>query len=392
MINTFSNGFLRVFLSMILLAGCLAAGVYVSQVKPLWNDEIFTQVMGIENSSYQKIILGGLDEGNNCPLFYVLQKAQSEFFGYRLPFQWNGEWNVHEPYSQLFLRALPNVYMSLSVVVFFLFFWRIYSFPAALYILVVIFSSPMVWSYWAEARPYGLWFLLTTLQSVCLARLCLQNQGQRRLIWTLAGVHLLLSLTVTLSVVQIAAGVIVLLIFCPREIRKHILAAVAPGFVGLYYYLHSPRFKLWFADEGIMPLILDNIPFERMVLLGICAGFAVYLICQRSRFSRDDELPVLWRERPFLIYAALMGALTAGILAFLQLIDEGGPEGFTVSSRYFIYLTSIAILAVGMGTVSLWRALKDNVWMRWNFAIIVTGLSVMRMLQLYVKMMKFLIK
>jgi len=392
MVNTFSNAFLRVFLSMLLLAGCLAAGVYVSQVKPLWNDEIFTQAEGVEVSSYQEILLGRLGEGNNCPLFYMLQKAQSDFFGYRLPFQWNGEWNVHEPYSQLFLRALPNLYMSLPVMVFFVFFWRVYSFPAALYILVVIFSSPMVWSYWAEARPYGLWFLLTALQSVFLARCCQNEQGQRRLIWGLAGVHLLLSLTITLSVVQIVAGVIVLLFFCHRELRKHILAAVAPGFLGLYYYLHSPRFKLWFADGGMMPLVYDNVPVDRMVLMGICAGLALYLALQRTRFSRDDEFPVLWGERSYLFYAVLMGIISAGILGFLKLIDEGGPEGFTVSSRYFIFLTPVAIMATGMLTVSLWRALKDNTWMRWNFAIVVAGLSVMRILQLYVKMMKYMLK
>ncbi len=384
--NPSGNVFLRVFFAVVLLAGCLAAGFYLSQVKPLWNDEVFTQVEGIETHSYGQIILGRLEEGNNCPLFYLLQKAQCDFFGYRFPQEWNGEWNVYEPFSQVFLRVLPNLYMSLAILILFLFFWQRYSVLAALYVLVLVFSSPMVWRYWAEARPYGLWFLLTVLQSVCLAGICRGGRDPRRLIWGLAGVHLLLSLTVTLSVVQIAAAAAVLFVFCPRDCRKQVWAAAAPALVGLYYYLHSPRFKLWFSDNGIMPLIADNIPVDRMALLAVCAGLAVYAML-REDSGRAPEEGGMREERPFLVYALGMGILTAGILAYLKLIDEGGPEGFSVSSRYFIYLTPLAVMAAGVMTVRVWRALKENPWLRLNFAIIVTGLCVMRVFQSYAAMM-----
>jgi len=67
---------------------CLAIGFKLAYDKPLWNDEIYTLVSSVSRVSYLDILLGRVKEGNNCPLFYVIQKGICDIARYSIPAPW----------------------------------------------------------------------------------------------------------------------------------------------------------------------------------------------------------------------------------------------------------------------------------------------------------------
>src|SRR3989338_4552810 len=151
------------FLFLILLA----IGFVLAVRKPLWNDEIFTQTRNIDQASYAAILTGKIVEGNNCPIFYLIQKGVCDLVQYRFPKVWDSrEWEFSDLRSQLILRIMPNIFTAGTLAIIFYFFARYYSFGAGVYGLLVALSSLMVWGYWVEARPYPLWFFLTIVQSM----------------------------------------------------------------------------------------------------------------------------------------------------------------------------------------------------------------------------------
>ena len=143
----------------------LAGGFLLSQHKLLWRDEIFTQQSAIDTHSYLDLLTSKIPDGNKNPLFYIIQKAVCDISSFHLPVTYSKEQNfIRDIPSQIILRIPSNIYMSLALALIFYFFARFVSVLAAFYALSVALVSPMVWMYWVEARPYSLWFLLTTIQ------------------------------------------------------------------------------------------------------------------------------------------------------------------------------------------------------------------------------------
>jgi uncharacterized membrane protein len=58
--------------------------------------------------------------------------------------------------------------MSLGLALIVWFFCVYYSLLGGLIAFIVAISSYMLWYYWAEARPYALVFLATTIQALVL--------------------------------------------------------------------------------------------------------------------------------------------------------------------------------------------------------------------------------
>ena len=222
----------------------LSTGNYLAQRKPLWNDEIYTQVRTLDRLSYQDILLNRMTEGNNCPLFYLIQKGICDAFHYKFPFVWDGEWYVGDLPSQMILRIGSNVFMALSLTAVFYFFARYYSGLAGFYSLFISMSSFMVWAYFAEARPYALWFFLTTLQSLLFLRATVPSRIWR---W-LAVVHLFLALTITFSAVQILIVSGLLWFLREKDWKRYVFLTGIPISVCFFYYWCSPHFKFFFLE------------------------------------------------------------------------------------------------------------------------------------------------
>ena len=118
----------------------------------MWNDEGYTQLFNVEKLSYQNMILGKVVEGNNSPLFYIIQKAISAMTNYSIPItysQWGaGKKEITENAlkSQIILRINPVLFMSLAITAIFYYFSKRYSIWSGFYSVLVALSSFMVWA------------------------------------------------------------------------------------------------------------------------------------------------------------------------------------------------------------------------------------------------------
>jgi len=151
-------------IAVVLLIFLLYLGYSLSIRKPLWNDEMYSQVTVIDQVSYKDIMLIRFGESVNSPTFYFIQKFICDLTGYKFTKKWYKEWEISDLRSQIILRIASNIFMSLSIVFIFYYFAACYSGWIGIYAILVSLSSYMVWAHWAEARPYAIWFCLTGIQ------------------------------------------------------------------------------------------------------------------------------------------------------------------------------------------------------------------------------------
>ena len=76
--------FVAKIVSFLLFIILLTVGTSLAKYKPLWTDEIYSQVRSIEKLSYGAILLGPPGEGNTCPFFYLIQKTICDIFHYKV--------------------------------------------------------------------------------------------------------------------------------------------------------------------------------------------------------------------------------------------------------------------------------------------------------------------
>ena len=376
----------------------LMTGFILAAHKPLWNDELYTQERSIEGISYAKILAGQIDEGNACPLFYVIQKGVCDLLRYRLPFAWEGQWFIHDLKAQLILRAAPNIYISLTLTLIFYFFTCYYSWRAGGYALVVALSSMSVWGYWAEARPYGLWILLTSAQALILLRIMRPPPLSPRMGRWLTGIHLLLALTTVLGVPQILIGSLLVWFFKVREgqgqesagvpqriaiLRNYIFLTILPVCLSLFYYVRAPKYKFWFLGSP-MALIFENVPWDRMWIFCVYIIFFISLPFLQKRYKMGTRNPGVPLEGGgYLVFLILKILSALALLGWLVFKDEGGPQGFALSSRYFVYLAPVEVIGVTVFSLSLFRAFRGKTWARVNLIIFLGGLLILRLLKTY---------
>ncbi len=361
------------------------AGMILSARKPLWTDEIHTQVNTVERLSYPDILLlEYFPEGNRCPLFYVIQKAAADFFHYRFPVSWDKRWNFSDLRSQVILRVPAVFFMSAALAVIFYFFSRYYGLRWGAWSLAAALATPIVWQYWAEARPYALWFFLTVTQLTVFLRLLSTTQADGRLWHALILVHVLLALTVIFSAGQIAVVALMLWRHKDRRLAYPLLSAIPPLVMTLFYFLHSRQMYYWAdtaADNGrgaavIMGLFADNLgslavcfPTEYMavaVLISIVSGYDGFIRRQRTP---GDPRNLQWVTLMLLSAAALL----------LMFCSSTAMKNI-LPGRYFIYLTPAAIFGVTLFSVSLTRRFRNSRYAFMNLVFFLAGLWVLRTL------------
>ena len=72
-----------------------------------------------------------------------------------------------------------------------------------------------------------------------------------------------------------------------------------------------------------------------------------------------------------------------GLLAFLKIKDEGGPKGFIISGRYFVFLAPIAIVSTTLFVNKFFIAFHRNKWMLINIFITIISLIFIEFLIIY---------
>ena len=353
---------------------CLLAGYWLSQRKPLWNDEIYTQVTVIDKVSYFNLLTRQNPEGNNAPLFYIIQKAVCDLTGYTFPHLWKGEseWFYSEPRAQIILRMSSNVFMSLTIACIFYFFAKFYSGWTGLYGLVMALSTGVVWTYWVEARPYTLWVLLTTLQSLILLYMLEQNKVDQKLWVGLSGVHFLLSLTVILSLMQIVIASAILWLLKVKNWKKYIFLTLVPCGLCLFYYSNAPIVSYGAAD--FMSLIYVHIPRERLLIGIFLIIFFIYSVRKNKKLLKVEFI--------YLGFTVLLFAAAYLIYMLVMLKSKGTVFG-PLPDRIFIHLMPTGIIAAVIFSYYLVQEAKNKIWLFWNINILLGGLLIWQALDTY---------
>ncbi len=365
-------------ISLAVFVGLFFSGIWLSTKKPVWNDEIYTQTNTVEKSSVKDILTVKFEEGNSSPLFYLIQKGFQAVLGYHFPQKWNGEWEIEDLWTQTVMRLPANFFMSLALTAMFWFFAREYSLGAGLFALVTGLSSYMAAAYWLEARPYSLWFLLTTLLCLVFLRVCYRGKVTDRDLGALAVLYLLLSFTVIFGALQIVCFSLFLILIDRSRARAVLAVSVLPGLICAAYYVFSPKFKFFFR-EGAGELIGASIPQDRMLMLAVYAAACLFAWGQAQNgrfkiFPRPDEL----RAKMFLGLTGLTLAAALAVLAVFRAKADPGHAGFMISNRYFIFLAPVGAVAVTISVIEILRALKGRVWLQGGFLAAAGALTVFR--------------
>lgn len=396
------------FITVILFLGLFLIGLFLARHRVVWNDEIFTQVWSVSELKYQHILLGHMPEGNVTPAYYFTQKLLYDLLRYKIPHQWRTDMGYEDPPSRIFVRLHSNIFMSLSVCVIFYFFVRMCSWGAGAYSVLVSLSSYMLWAYWAEGRPYALWFFVTTVHSLLLVRAMTRDQmtpgDWRAMIVT----HIVLAMTAVFSIVQITMASFFLWLMKDRSGRRQILLTIVPWILCVYYYAQAPGYKFWFAD-GPVELVCANIPKDRFMLFFIFAVFGgIYLFYRKQSFKTLKSLWDFFVGRPaslikedlgrtspgkqidnssndfmkagimFLLWMLGILGATALVLLKFKLAEDPNHAGFQISSRYFVFLAPIGIIAATLFSVGMFRALKGKIALRVLLVLVVGILLLFR--------------
>ncbi len=362
--------------SFLLFCICTAIGFFIAKGKTLWRDEIYTQLASVEDLSYADIILFRIKEGNICPLYYLIQKSICAILHYRLPEEVDTEyWTFKNPRAQIILRINPILFTSLAITLIFAFFAWGYSFFWGIYSIIVSMSSFMIWAYWAEARPYGLFMFLTTIQTIFFLQLLREDNIKTVHFLVFLVINILLSLCSIFSIIQIVTTAIILCKKFPRLYKKVLATAAFPSSICVIYYIHSPHYQFWFKD-GPLQLISANIPKDRLLLLII---LGIYILLQYILGRRHSGQIMFRRDKyslmvsDFLLFTALMLIGYMLVILKFQLGANLLHEGFQISNRYFIGLTPIGIIAFIISSIYLIKAHNNRV----ISVFIIIGLTVL---------------
>lgn len=368
-------------ISICLFLTLFTFGFWLSQHKPLWNDEIFSQVENIEVYSYSDIFYAQMkDEGNKCPLFYVLQKAITQISGYKFPFKWEQEWLIEDAYSQFLLRIQPNFFMSLSIVLIFFYFSKQYSIATGCYAFLLSISSIMVWAYWLDARPYALWFFLTTAQSLLFLE-AVQNDNEDCLTW-LGLTHLALAFTVVIGGLQILICSFYVWLFTTKNSQRYFLLTWIPLIISFFYFYNTPKvLTTYMSLPHAIDLFFINFSLERfMVVGGYACVFAFWAWNHPySKEGRGDSAS--YKYLSFLL--SLLFA--TGVLFYMYETHSTAKSeaGFKIHERYFIYLAPIEIIATALFSREIFNEFRNNFWTRSNIIISLTGILFIQAIRTY---------
>lgn len=368
---------------MLLLVALLAIGFTLAKHKPLWNDEIFTQISTVGHLSYARILKARLPhEGNSCPLFYLLQKAFCDITHYSVPKQWyEGQWGHVDPLAEILLRVNPVFFMSLSIVLIFYFFSRAYSLFAGIYSIFVSLSSYMVWAYWAEARPYALWVFLTTVQSLIFLHLVKERKTDGSWWTMLTIVHFLLSFTIVFSLAQVAIISFLLWFLLVKDWRRYIGLTVIPIIISIIYYVFLPKYQFWFSLTPEQ-LIRECFSRDRFYLLFIYIFFLIlYALQRKTRFPVLMKDKIILEGLPYFALTSFMLLAAFLVLFIFKLGENPSQHGFPVSNRYFIFLTPIGIISTTLLSVHVIRALSGRIWLQILSSIGIGYLIIHRLLK-----------
>jgi hypothetical protein len=337
-----------IVLSALLFIFLLCVGFHIAKTKFLWTDEIYTQLSSIDHKTFDQILRGTIEEGNNNPLFYILQKSVINIFQYKAPSHWTGLAKVYDPKSQIILRFVAIVVMAVGLCFVFYYFSTRYSLFAGSLALVLFLTSGPIWSYWAEARPYGLWISLAIIQLLSFREVYLTKN--QRWSWVLFCSNLLMSLTILFGIFQILATSF-LIAYREKSLKRFIALSGLPLLLTAYYYVSAPHYAFYF-DKNPLELVFSLVSPNYLIVFVI---YVVFLWMAKNKYGREK----FWLWPLF----AMVGVALA-LIGMLLYISRPAETSFAISNRYFIFLVPIFLIATASFLIELFQYVsKEKVWL-----------------------------
>ncbi len=370
-----SNFFLRV-ISVILFLFLLKVGFFLAERKPLWGDEIYAQRYHIEKYSATNLLFFPVNDPQNYPLFSLLQKATSSIYDFRLSEHLGDGQGDAE--ALMIMRIVPNICMSLCFVLIFYFCCQQYALLGGFVALAVIFLSPSIglWHYWAEARPYALWMLLTTAQGLCFYYFLSKQDGSSRFMRALVIIHTLLSMLSLWSLIQITLISASIWFLKVRKVKEYVFLTFIPIVISLFYFLHSytPGRGTWFQSGPL--ILLDNcFPWEWFVIV-LFYGLVLLLAYFQDK-SNSVKLFVpqySWKGKILLVFLGLMFVMSLMMMAAFKAKESLDHAGMLIPHRYFLFLTVAGVIALPVFLMDIYKALKLKPFLRFNVMVILISL------------------
>lgn len=366
------HGRIAFFLALAVFLLGFIQGLSIAIKKPLWTDEIFTQVSSVEGRSWSQILMGNTGQGNNSPLFYSIQKAVCSFTGYRS----QDLWHQDEPRARVILRLAPVFFMSLGIALCVWYFTYLYSLLAGVFVLILSLTTYMIWAYWGEARPYSMVFYGTVFQALALWNLF--RFKDRECAWRpVMYAHLFLALTSALSVIQLVSSGIILWLGGYRRLWKFLAMVGIPLAIAVTYYAISAHYKFWFAQHGLpIALIRANIPEGRLHAI-LFIPVILWIWDRKSAVKTPREL---WLFQGWVFFTLL------GYIFFLSYLwfKQKPPSGFDfeISNRYLMSLAPLGIIS--MVFLSLEIGHKPRVvWKRFLIWGVILALTIPRLIKVF---------
>ena len=356
------------------------------------------------------MLQGQITEGNNAPLFYLIQKELSQLINYRYPYSWQGEWYVQEPRSQIVLRLISNISLSLSAAFIFYFFARQYSFVVGVYGLFSFLANMSVWLFWSEARPYALWIFLSTLQGLIFLKLIyspspnpspegrgstcvlLSQEKEEALVlplprgeeigegknlsafrW-LCAVHLGLAFTTSLSVIQIILVSVLIGFACklkPTFLNYGFLTFL-PLSIGIFYFTQAPHYSFR-CPQSFGQLIEPCLSGEQGIVLGSYFLLLVGIYLGQTFWAQSSRR---WPPEGLLFFCFLgLMLMAAGVLVvFYKATEPYGNRQFEFLTRYLLFLTPVGILAQTLACAQAFKMLERKPFWRLNLVLGLAGI------------------
>ncbi len=311
-----------------------ALGLTLSIKNPIENDESYSQHQSVQNISYIDILRGKVNEGNNAPLFYTLQKALGQITSFQFKTAWVQEQYVCETYSQIWMRLLPVVFMALSLTLCFYYFLKRFNIYAALLSLCLFLTSTPTWIYWTQDRPYSLWILLTCAQTLLLLEYFIFKNHSKSFWLKLTLTHWLLCLCSGFGLIQ----TLLTLVFIRK---KFFIPFILPIVIGIFYAMHAPRYPFRLPDQWL-GLILTNVSIENILFLGV------------GTF-------IMRRVLPLTLWISVLLGFSGLLILSVYLQHTTNNAGFELSARYLLFLMPTGIIFFNVIWQQLFNASKE-VW------------------------------
>lgn len=315
-------------------------------------------VQAVQESSYVDILMGKVKyQANSFPLFFLMFKPWVQNVDYHL---WNRDGSYY-----IVCRLLSVFSVSFMISLIFYYMSNQFSLGWGMYSLFVSLTTFSIWNFFAIARPYPIWIVITGIQGLLIFHLL--RKGYEKKVWIGLGcVHIALAMTHPFIIFYLATVSGALWLFVQKNWKKYLIMTFLPLAVWAFYaYQFEPNYRYgkFIFSQPSYDVVFANFSKERIIIL-----FIVFISClflnQKSKFKNNQliDQKLLKDGRANIILGAAMLLAVSIIIIFLKLRkgDPSPQDTPMFALHYITFLTAIGIITMTYGSYFLIHFFKNK--------------------------------